>query len=1074
MLRFQTVIHYLRGKSLRMKPVQIPTSFLFFSLLFAFNTLNAQLVNLNPVSASDPLQGTTDLYQNSEMFFLWDQTLANNAIQVKSQIVDILYPPGQFQYNTVQVEQAINTNTGSRFLAIAKGDFDGDGFDDAVSAWKTAAGILISVPDIDKQTLGWSSANQTLVPGSLLMESSVGSYRGRIRLAAGNFDSDKQDEIALAYRTMTDNLLHIEVYNVDGSLQLLASVTDVSLSIYGGYESFDITVRDFDLDGTAEIALAYRNANSLFVRLYAMESGSLVSQTQTTVSSQLDASGFVISLCTGDFNKDVIAEIAIAWGKIDGNSGAQEDSYIQTLQVMDDSTTQGSVLDTIVFNPANKVVNRYSSSNQETLRLKAGDLNGDARDELLLGRRGSVDYYESNNSLALISKGSVSSFSDEFFYSDDFFDIADINKDGSADILLMKNYFDYDNNREQYFEVSVFTLNAQLQPTQAGQTNYQYQDLDTISGGNTSLARRHYAMIAGDFDGDRVRVGKGNKYVKTEIVQPLVILNAPPVHFDVLNGTTYDVCECYNNNSCQHRSTYIYQNDQQVRVETNISRDWGVSASLGAGGTFGPIGVSAKVTAKYGEKFSNTDNNTQKVTVITEVSAKDDDLIYATVCDYDAWEYPVYENDTLRGYILALEPKLTENRWFPSKSWSAFSYVPDHEVGNILSYREYAQFIDNPFSDETIRANTGDSYVLDASSSYNWTLMFSDFNSSSASTTKEIGLEVSAEISGWGVSVGASGSYNSSELSTHETQVGDQITIKAEIRNVDLGIGETRYTVTPYSYWSKNGSLTLDYAVRPEVPQTSGTPTWWTDNYDVQDPAFILPWRYDPEKGFTLQDQVKRRQTKSITFHPENPQVGDTVKIKARIHNFSLETCEPVKVSFYFDDPANNNIITGLNGETFMMTNSILARQSELLIFPFVLPSGLGSSPRIYASIDPDNTITEIHKNNNIGFNILGNQGFQPVGVESLDAPIVGAISKLYPNPALAIASIQFELKQPAFVSLKVYDMQGKEVKNLLEGNETPSIYDVSFDTRNLEAGVYVYRLQINDVSETQKLVLVK
>ena len=130
-------------------------------------------------------------------------------------------------------------------------------------------------------------------------------------------------------------------------------------------------------------------------------------------------------------------------------------------------------------------------------------------------------------------------------------------------------------------------------------------------------------MVAGDFDGDRIRVGFGKHFVKTEIVQPLVILNAPPIHFDILDSVQYDVNRCYNTNTCEHRSTYVYQNDQQVRVESNVSSDWGVSSTLSAGGTFGAIGVSAKVTAKYGEQFSNVQGSTQKISVITEVSARE-------------------------------------------------------------------------------------------------------------------------------------------------------------------------------------------------------------------------------------------------------------------------------------------------------------------------------------------------------------------------------------------------------------------------------------------------------------------
>ena len=77
-------------------------------------------------------------------------------------------------------------------------------------------------------------------------------------------------------------------------------------------------------------------------------------------------------------------------------------------------------------------------------------------------------------------------------------------------------------------------------------------------------------------------------------------------------------------------------------------------------------------------------------------------------------------------------------------------------------------------------------------------------------------------------------------------------------------------------------------------------------------------------------------------------------------------------------------------------------------------------------------------------------------------------------NAALDVASIRFELKQNALVSLKLYEMQGREMKNLMNSNKTPGIYDMSFNTWGLAGGVYFYRLQIADYAETGKVVVGK
>ncbi len=1065
----------------------LPAVILFLTVCFL--SVNAQQ------GGTSPLHGTTEVFGNSEIFLLWDQATQSQDVEVHAQIVDFLFVPSgplnqNFSYKSKQTESGQYGNFGSRSMKVAKGDFNGDGFHDVVAAWVNQNNqITLSIPAINKNTLSWSNATKTTIGGPLA--SNPTAYSGKIRLATGNFDNNYADEeFVVAYRNHSDNLIYIEVYDVDanGNPQLLTSISDESLQIIGSYESFDIAVADFDLNGTSEIVLLSRTNNSAFVKIYGLdENGNLQAKTKRNIVTNLTVNGFVMSVTTGLYNDDAIPDIAIVFGRIDGNSGAPHDTYLYLLEVADDTTKQNSTVDTILFNP-NQVVNlRLSPNEQSALSLRSGDLNGDNRDDVILGLSCGFRVFDANNNLQLTERMCTCGFQDEFQFSDDFFDVGDMTRNGRAEIAILKNFFDANNSNTQRFSFEVYSFGTNLSlggSTLVAQNNFfEQQDLAPLPLGN-DMKQRHYAMVVGDFDGDRVRIGAGRKYVRTDIVQPLVILNAPPIHFDILDSVAYDVNKCYNQNTCEHKATYVFQNDNQVRVQSTVTRDWGVSSTLSAGGSLLGVGVNAKLTARYGENFSKTNSSTQKVTVITEVSARDDDLIYATVTDYDVWEHELIENDTLKGHILVLVPKLTENRWFPSKSWSAYTYVPDHEVGNILSYRAYTQLSQNPAFEDGIRASyQSDSYVLDANQNYNWTLQWSDFSNVNVSNTKKIGLEAGLEVSKWGISVGVEGTYEQSELSTHETEVGDQITVKVELRTVDKSLGETSYTVTPYTYWSTNGALTLDYAVRPEEPVPGGSDTWWTTHYKdtvlkKPDPAFILPWRYDPEKGFTLQDQIKRRQTKSITFFPEFPQPGDTVRIRARIHNFSLlPTLSPVKVAFYSGDPnAGGTRLTDINGNDHVLTSGPIAeRASDLVEFFWVFPAGLGSAPRIFGFIDPDDSLVEIHKNNNIGFNILGQQGLSPVSIQEV-APVVitGNISKLYPNPAVDMASIRFELKQSAYVTLNLFDMQGRVVKSFLNGNESAGIYDVSFDTRTLQSGMYLYRLQINDYAETGRMMIAK
>src|SRR5690606_39845932 len=92
-----------------------------------------------------------------------------------------------------------------------------------------------------------------------------------------------------------------------------------------------------------------------------------------------------------------------------------------------------------------------------------------------------------------------------------------------------------------------------------------------INGGNSEY--RNYAIALGDLDGDRVRLGTPTRYQITDILQPMVILNAPPIHFDIINGTAYDLNKCYNSNNCQFHSIYQKVTTNSVEVSSTINRE---------------------------------------------------------------------------------------------------------------------------------------------------------------------------------------------------------------------------------------------------------------------------------------------------------------------------------------------------------------------------------------------------------------------------------------------------------------------------------------------------------------------
>ncbi|TAL74742.1 MAG: T9SS type A sorting domain-containing protein, partial [Bacteroidetes bacterium] len=87
-------------------------------------------------------------------------------------------------------------------------------------------------------------------------------------------------------------------------------------------------------------------------------------------------------------------------------------------------------------------------------------------------------------------------------------------------------------------------------------------------------------------------------------------------------------------------------------------------------------------------------------------------------------------------------------------------------------------------------------------------------------------------------------------------------------------------------------------------------------------------------------------------------------------------------------------------------------------------------------------------------------------------------IEQNYPNPFNPTTSITYQLSAPGFVSLKVYDMLGREVATLVNEMKESGSYSSAFSASNLASGVYVYRISITDgsrniFSDTKRMLLI-
>ncbi len=83
-------------------------------------------------------------------------------------------------------------------------------------------------------------------------------------------------------------------------------------------------------------------------------------------------------------------------------------------------------------------------------------------------------------------------------------------------------------------------------------------------------------------------------------------------------------------------------------------------------------------------------------------------------------------------------------------------------------------------------------------------------------------------------------------------------------------------------------------------------------------------------------------------------------------------------------------------------------------------------------------------------------------------------LSQNYPNPFNPNTTIEYQIPQSSFVTIKVYDALGKEVVTLVNEEVPAGIHEVNFEPRNLTSGLYLYKIRAGSFEQTRKMLLLK
>jgi hypothetical protein len=249
-----------------------------------------------------------------------------------------------------------------------------------------------------------------------------------------------------------------------------------------------------------------------------------------------------------------------------------------------------------------------------------------------------------------------------------------------------------------------------------------------------------------------------------------------------------------------------------------------------------------------------------------------------------------------------------------------------------------------------------------------------------------------------------------------------------------------------------------------------------------------------PEYVTRNSSQVVTRGNGDIAmFYAEGDVRNDTVICDIFMKRGNINQIIPVELVSFNATVSGYNIT--LNWMTASETNNYgfeIQRKATLNLpegetsgmwekIAFVTGSGTTSEIQNYSFVDYNlQTGSYLYRLKQIDFD--GSINYSDIVEVNVDIPSEFSLEQNYPNPFNPTTIIKFtipaifasETMQSQHVSLKVYDILGKEIATLINEEKQPGVYEVEFDSSAFSSGIYFYELNSDGFSSVKKMILAK
>jgi len=197
----------------------------------------------------------------------------------------------------------------------------------------------------------------------------------------------------------------------------------------------------------------------------------------------------------------------------------------------------------------------------------------------------------------------------------------------------------------------------------------------------------------------------------------------------------------------------------------------------------------------------------------------------------------------------------------------------------------------------------------------------------------------------------------------------------------------------------------------------------------------------------------------------------DTTIIPVELKNFTAYTKSGNIILEWETATETNNL--GFEIERMRLNPESESGNSQFRLVGFVRGHGTTTNTQQYTFVDEE-LLSGVYQYRLKQVDYNGSFDYSDVIEVNLIAVDDFKLYQNYPNPFNPATTISYQLPEPSYVIVKIFDGLGNEIEVLVKENKAAGIHEVNFDASALSSGVYLYKIDAGTFHEGKKMLLVK